>query len=611
MTTTTYYGFALPNFNLTTWHDELNGNFTQIDTLLYNILGMSVSSGNWANSTTYTVDDIAFDNVTFEMYRCLVGHTSPATGTFSAARIATPTEWVLVDIGLTIRGAWAATTDYILADVVYDTSEHIVCICSIAHTSTTDIRTDIANWDILADLKASVDAAAASAASVNFPDPPVALNYVRQNAGATAWENRTPVEVTQDLSVEVGVDTQAFDATLDSIAALGTGADKLTYTTGVDTWAETTITAFGRSLLDDAAAVNGRATLGVVINTDVQAFDATLLSIAALGTAANKLAYTTGVDTWAELDFLDEDDMSSDSATAVASQQSLKAYVDANMVPNTNGYRITLASGEPVPTTDKTAIASVWATPYNVEKIALYDGTSSWIMVTPGELSIALSGGTASKPHDVHMDYNGGSPQLVLTAWSDDETRVTENTRQDGVWVQTGNTDWRWLGTIYLDASKQCEDSLTSRMCWNVDNRVPRPMRRIESTDSWTYTILTWRQVLASSLNQFNFVIGLSEDEVSVDVQSQFANSTASIAGYVGVGLDSTSAIATGSIAGSELSVVSHWAPLNGSWTGFPGIGKHYLAWLEASVATGVGTWYGDSGTPAFMQAGMFGRIIA
>jgi len=54
-----------------------------------------------------------------------------------------------------------------------------------------------------------------------------------------------------------------LDATLNSISNLGTAADKTIYTTGVDTWAETTLTAFGRSLIDDADAATARTTLGL------------------------------------------------------------------------------------------------------------------------------------------------------------------------------------------------------------------------------------------------------------------------------------------------------------------------------------------------------------
>lgn len=59
-----------------------------------------------------------------------------------------------------------------------------------------------------------------------------------------------------------------------------------------------------------------------------QPLDATLTALAGLATGADKIPYSTGSDTFGQLDFADEDDMSSDSDTAVPSQQSVKAYVD-------------------------------------------------------------------------------------------------------------------------------------------------------------------------------------------------------------------------------------------------------------------------------------------
>lgn len=66
-----------------------------------------------------------------------------------------------------------------------------------------------------------------------------------------------------NLGLVIGTDVQAFDAGLLSIAGLTTLADRGIYTTASDTYAVYPLTAAGRAILDDADASAQRTTLGL------------------------------------------------------------------------------------------------------------------------------------------------------------------------------------------------------------------------------------------------------------------------------------------------------------------------------------------------------------
>ena len=98
---------------------------------------------------------------------------------------------------------------------------------------------------------------------------------------ATVTELNYTDGVTSNIQTQLNA-KQPLDAGLTSISGLTTAADKMIYTTALDTYAVTSLSSFGRSLVDDADAATARTTLGLVIGTNVQAYDAQLADVAGL-----------------------------------------------------------------------------------------------------------------------------------------------------------------------------------------------------------------------------------------------------------------------------------------------------------------------------------------
>lgn len=84
---------------------------------------------------------------------------------------------------------------------------------------------------------------------------------------------------------------------IEAIRGLTSAADKGIQFTGAGMAAVYDLTAAGKALLDDVDAAAQRTTLGLVIGTNVQAYDAELAALAGLTSAADRLPYYTGSGT--------------------------------------------------------------------------------------------------------------------------------------------------------------------------------------------------------------------------------------------------------------------------------------------------------------------------
>ncbi len=269
--------------------------------------------------------------------------------------------------------------------------------------------------------------------------------------------------------------------------------------------------------------------------------------------------------------------------------------VDAKFVNSVVCGRLTTESLVPVSTSDRTAQATIYFTPYQGNQIALYSG-SVWTVLSFAEISLALSGLTSAKNYDVFVDYNSGTPQLVLSAaWSSDTTRTDAVALQDGVIVKSGTTTSRLVGTIRTTGTTTTEDSQAKRFVWNVYNQVSRLMKVLESTNTWNYSVATFQQANnGTTTNQLDYVVGDAAAFIECDVNINVGSGSA-VDIAVGVGVDSTtvnSALQFGNtIAGNGIGTVSHAV-----YRGYPGLGRHTLVWLEKGGGSGTQTWYGDNG---------------
>lgn len=278
------------------------------------------------------------------------------------------------------------------------------------------------------------------------------------------------------------------------------------------------------------------------------------------------------------------------------------------VLPSLCEGRLTLTTAVPVTTADVTAAVTLYFTPFRGNRVSTYGG-AAWSTAAFAEKSLSLAGLTANSNYDIFIVDSTLALEALI--WTDGTNRATALVLQDGVYVKSGATTRRYLGTIRILAEGQTEDSVAHRFVWNATNRLQRPVQVFDATDTWTYAVAAWRQARATATNQVDYVCGLDEDMVAAQVLSAIT-AGAGKAGAVGVGVDSTSANS------AQLFNEAVFNPATGgggsvdaqaTYRGFPGLGYHYLAWIEYARA-GTVDFIGDAGV-ADHQSGLIAEVWA
>jgi hypothetical protein len=285
-------------------------------------------------------------------------------------------------------------------------------------------------------------------------------------------------------------------------------------------------------------------------------------------------------------------------------------------------HRVTLASGTPVMTASQAAKTTVFVTPYAGNLIPIYDG-ATFTAVAFAETSQATTDNTkspaavgASSVYDIFCWVDAGTNRCTRgPAWTNTTTRSagTALVAVNGVYlnnalITNGPAASRgtYVGSVCSDGASQINyifgasssGGTAANFCvWNAYNRVSTGTTVADSGASYTYAVATVRQARASSGNQINFLLGLSEDAVWASVSGKISPviSTSGRAEF-GLGFDSITVFSRQPFHGRNNSGVNGMT-FGGSSTAqnFFGIGVHYVAALENSPDATASTYDQDS----------------
>jgi hypothetical protein len=268
--------------------------------------------------------------------------------------------------------------------------------------------------------------------------------------------------------------------------------------------------------------------------------------------------------------------------------------------------RLTPVTATPVLTTDATGATSLFWAPYKGNRMTLYDTTEAdWFGYIFSELSLAGTNfSAASTLYDIFIanaatgSTRFDSPRLLLSAvaWSNStagsSTRETALAVQDGVYVLSTDHSKRYLGTILTNATGgqiDCVFSSSSRApvlgLWNYYNRRLAKLTRIESTSSWTFGTVAYRQANNSAANQIDLAIGMASP-VSATLHNQIEPSTSSAGASVGMGLDTLSSPSAGGNTAGVYNTTLSLGVTNDYANNALAAGRHYIAALEYSNGT-------------------------
>lgn len=279
------------------------------------------------------------------------------------------------------------------------------------------------------------------------------------------------------------------------------------------------------------------------------------------------------------------------------------------------------AVGNPVQTGDVISATAFYYEPMTGNQIPIWNG-SQFVVISFPELTLTLgSSNLAGIVYDVCVFSNSGTPTVVTSvAWSNSGAGTgargtgaasAQISKTNGIWTNTvvitgknGGSSYSipagqctMVGSLYIDGTNgQVTAHRTvgaSRKFgyFNFFNRQTISLMMTDATvPSWSYFPTTIRQSNANAADTLAVFTGLAEEEVSVGFTQFIQDNASSSIGSILIGLNSTTAKATGSKIGANLNASSGIAGSDAvaQFTLVPSLGVNNINSLESGSGESV-----------------------
>jgi YD repeat-containing protein len=257
-----------------------------------------------------------------------------------------------------------------------------------------------------------------------------------------------------------------------------------------------------------------------------------------------------------------------------------------------NGFRFSLSSTQPVPSSDITGATSGYLVPYTSDEITLLNSSGSLFTNSSdgASLSLSFSGFTAGTVHRIFASdpTASGTTTLSAVAWSSTSSPGSSlalaPAAPGGFLVQQSTPTNRYIADIYCSATGEVSDAVAQRDVFNNENRVLRRAAASDTTASWSVgSGVTGARDnnTTNGVGRFTLMVGQALDAIVLSMDGNVATLGRGATYQFGFGVNSTSAF-------TRSRYMQQDDGFNGSWIYQPAVGWSYIQAMEGAISASV-----------------------